>query len=242
MENFTWKYITTLPRSTKEHFTFDYISRRFVLKELKVLKRQKAPRIDKLPPGLLKDCAYIIDSALAYIFNLSIKTSTVPSVWKITKITPVFKSGDSTKPENQSISTLPIALKTLEKAVHHNLITFLENKNLLTNCQCRFRSKQLTKLATTLFCDTIQKEISNEKLVGFVYIDLSKAFNTIRHSMLMEKLQTYGVDGDKLVWFNDYLFGQSQIVAMNNVKCNKEPIYCRVPQGSILGSLLFIVF
>ena len=130
----------------------------------------------------------------------------------------------------------------MKKAVHHNLITFLENKNLLTDCQYRFRSKRSTKLATTLFCDTIRKEISNGNLVGSVYIDLSKAFNTISHSMLIEKLQTYGVKGDELVWFIDYLFGRSQIVAMNNVKSNKEPIYCGVPQGSILGPLLFIVF
>ena len=88
----------------------------------------------------------------------------------------------------------------------------------------------------------MHKEISNGKLVGSAYIDLSKALNTISHSMLIEKLQTYGVEGDELVWFIDYLFGQSQIVAMNNVKSNKEPIYCGVPQGSILVPLLFIVF
>ena len=88
----------------------------------------------------------------------------------------------------------------------------------------------------------MHKEISNGKLVGSAYIDLSKAFNTISHSMLIEKLQTYGVEGDKLVWFIDYLFGQSQIVAMNNVKSNKETIYSGVPQGSILVPLLFTVF
>ena len=142
LENFTWRYIRTLPRRTNEPFTFDYISRRFVLKELKALKGQKAPGIDELPPGLLKDCADIIAGPLAYIINLSIKTSTVPSVWKIANITPVFKSGDSTKPENhRPISVLPIASKILEKAVHHNLITFLENKNLLTDCQYGFCSK-----------------------------------------------------------------------------------------------------
>ena len=80
LENFTWRYIRTLPRRTNEHFTFDYISRRFVLKELKALKGQKAPGIDELPPGLLKDCADIIAGPLAYIINLSIKTSTVSSV------------------------------------------------------------------------------------------------------------------------------------------------------------------
>ena len=73
---------------------------------------------------------------IAYIINLSIKTSTVPSIWKIAKITPVFKSGDSTKPENhRPISILPVVSKILEKAVHHNLITFLEEQKFLTDCQ-----------------------------------------------------------------------------------------------------------
>ena len=179
----------------------------------------------------------------AYITNLSIKTSTVPSVWKIAKITPVFKSGDSTKPENlRSISILPIGSEILKKAVHHDLLKFLEKKNLLTYCQYGFRSKRSTKLATTLFYDTIHKDINNGKLVWYVYIDLSKAFDTISHSVLIEKLQTYGVEGDELVWLIDYLFERSQIAAMNNIKPNKEPIYCGFPQGSILGSLLFIVF
>ena len=98
LKNFTWKYIRILPRRTNEHFTIDCVSRRFVLKELKALKRQNAPGIDKLTSGLLKDCADIIASPVAYIINLSIKTSTVSSVWKSSKITAVFKSGDSTKP------------------------------------------------------------------------------------------------------------------------------------------------
>ena len=136
---------------------------------------------------------------------------------------------------------LSIASKILEKAIHHNLITFLENKNLI-DCQYGFRSKVSTRLVIILFWDTIHKEISSGKLVGSVYIDLYKAFDTISPSMLIEKPQTYGVEGDKLVWFIDYLFGRSLIVAMNNVKSNKEPIYCGVSQGSTLEPLLFIVF
>ena len=129
LENYTWRYIRALPRSTNEYFTFDYISRRFVIKELKSLKRQKAPGIDEFPPGLLKDCADIILGLLAYIINLSIKTFSIPSISKIPKTTSVFKSGDSTKPENhRPISVLNIASKILEKAVQHNLITFLEKK------------------------------------------------------------------------------------------------------------------
>ena len=83
LENSTWRYIKTLPRCTKNPFTFDYISRRFVPKELEALKRQNAPSIDELPPGLLKECADIIVDPPGCIIDLSIKTSTVPSVWTI---------------------------------------------------------------------------------------------------------------------------------------------------------------
>ena len=90
---------------------------------------------------------------------------------------------DSAKPENHwPISIVPITSKILENTVYHNLITFLENKNPLSDCQCGFRSKRSTKLVTTLFCDTIRKEISNGKPVGSVYIDFSKALDTISHS------------------------------------------------------------
>lgn len=129
------RYIRTPPRRTNEHFTSYYVFGRYVLKELKALKRQKAPGIDELPPGLLKDCVSIITGPLQYMINLSIKTCTVQSVWKVAKITPVFKPRDSNKSENhQPISILPIALKILEIVVQHNPITFLENKNLLNSC------------------------------------------------------------------------------------------------------------
>ena len=123
----------------------------------------------------------------------------------------------------------PITLKIFKKAVHHNLITFLKNKKVLADCQYGFHSKRSTKFATILCCDTIRKEISNGKLVRSVYIDLSNAFDTINHLMLLEKLQTSRVEGGELVWLIDYLFRCFKNVAMNNVKSNKKPIYCVVP-------------
>ena len=132
-EKFTWQFVKALPRHTNKHFTFDYISRVFILKELKALKRQKTTCIVELPPGLLKDCAGIIVGPLTYRINLSIKISAVPSVTKVAKISPVFRSGDSSTPENhRQISILPIAFQIVEKAVHHNLITFP------TDCQYEF--------------------------------------------------------------------------------------------------------
>ena len=241
--NPSWRFVNSFMKRTNKRFNFNYVSRVFILKELRSLKRQKATGVDELPPGMLKDCSFFIAGPLAHIINLSIKTSTVPSIWKIAKITPVFKSGDSSQPENyRPISVLPVLSKILEKAVHSNLISFLEDENLLNDCQYGFRSKRSTKLASTLFCDEIRREIDAGKMVGAVYIDLSKAFDTIGHAILFKKLEMYGVNRQELDWFVDYLFGRSQLVEINNTRSDKEPIYCGVPQGSILGPLLFIVF
>ncbi|XP_057305258.1 uncharacterized protein LOC130642189 [Hydractinia symbiolongicarpus] len=105
---------------------------------------------------------------------------------------------------------------------------YLEKEKLLNDCQYGFRSKRSTKLASTLFCDSICREIDGGKLVGAVYIDLSKAFDTIGHSLLLNKLRTYGIKGKELAWFTDYLFNRSQLVDINNIRSSFEPIYCGV--------------
>ena len=93
-------------------------------------------RKDKLPPGLLKDCAMYMATSLCYIINLSISTSTIPTIWKHTKVSPVFKSGDSSEPGNYNlISILPVLSKILEKAIHKHLVDYLETENLLCNQQ-----------------------------------------------------------------------------------------------------------
>ena len=222
--DFTWSFITPFNPRTKATFKVEYVSKLFVEKELRKLKRDKATGIDDLPPGMLKDCALLISKPLCHIINLSIKTSTVPTIWKVAKITPTFKSGNSSLPENyRPISVLPVLSKILEKAMHNELINYLEQENLLNDCQYGFRSKRSTKLASTLFCDNIRREMDGGKLVGAIYIDLSKAFDTIGHALLLKKLQSYGVHGNELTWFTDYLFNRSQLVDMNNVCSDYEP-------------------
>ena len=165
--------------------------------------------------------------------NLSIKTSTVPNIWKSAKVVPIFKSGNHDLPENyRPISVLPVLSKVFEKAVHYQLLQFLETNKLLSNSQ----------LAAALLCDNIRKEMNNGNMIGAVYLDLSKAFDTIGHGLLLNKLNTYGVSGKELNWFTDYLFNRTQIVEIENVRSDTEPVYCGVLQGSILSPLLFIVF
>ena len=120
-----------------------YISKIYVEKELRLIKRNKATGVDNLPPGLLKDSAKYTSGPLSFIINLSIKTSTVPMLWKSAKVAPIFKSGHPSLPGNyRPISILPTLSKILEKAVHKNLMDFLENENLLTHCQYGFRRKR----------------------------------------------------------------------------------------------------
>lgn len=241
--NFTWRFTNPAPNRTNQNFTIGYISKIFVEKELRALSRNKATGPDELPPGMLKDCATHISKPLSYILNLSIDSGTVPSIWKAAKITPIFKSGNRELPENyRPISVLPVLSKILEKAVHHRLLDFLESNSLLSESQYGFRKHRSTKLAATLLCDDIRREMNNGNLIGVAYLDLSKAFDTIGHSLLINKLSAYGVKGKELQWFSSYLFNRTQVVSVGKTNSDTESIYCGVPQGSILGPLLFILF
>ena len=215
----------------------------FVEKELRKIKRNKATGLDDLPPTFLKDTARVIAKPVQYVINLSIQTGIVPDIWKSAKITPIFKSGAADLPGNyRPISVLPILSKILERAVHTQLIDYLERNTLLSNKQFGYRKQRSTEIATTIFVDQVRKEIDQGKFVGAVYIDLSKAFDTIGHSVLLEKLQGYGLHGMELNWFRDYLFKRSQRVCINGEMSSVQFISCGVPQGSILGPLLFLIF
>ena len=136
-------------------------------------------------------------------------------MWKAAKVTPIFKSGNHELPESyRPVSVLPVLSKILEKAVHRQFIDFLESNNLLSESQFRFRKRRFTKLAATLLCDDIRSEINKGNFVGVVYLDLSKAFDTIGHAQLFNKLCAYGVRGKELQWFASYLFQRTQVVAL----------------------------
>ena len=135
------------------------------------MKRKKATVTDKLPAGMIKDCAKAISKPLSYIVNMSLQTGVFPTVWKNSKITPVYKSGDTGKQEN----FLPISVfsKILEKAVHGALSSFPEENKLWIEFQFGYRQNCSTKLLSTLLFEDICSCIEEGKFVGAVYIDLS---------------------------------------------------------------------
>ena len=182
---------------------------------MKQLKRQKATGVDDLPPGLLKDISEYIADPLCHIINLSIRTATIPTKWKIAKLIPIYKSGSVKLPENfRPISVLPVLSKLLEKHIHRQYMDFLEEERLLSDCQFGYRSGRSTNLAATLFVDNVRNDVDKGKLVGAVFIDLRKAFDTLSHDVLLTKLKVYGVNGRELAWFTYYLFRRQQYVQL----------------------------
>ena len=162
--------------------------------------------------------------------------------WKAAKVIPLFKSGSMVELEHyRPISILPVLSKILERIVYKQLLSHLENNGLLSSFQFGFRSKRSTELAVTYFTDIIGKEVDNRKILGAAFIDLSKAFDTVSHSCLLNKLPSNGINNKELHWFTDYLFSRTQSAQFKGVLSNANPIFSGVPQGSILEPLLFMI-
>ena len=154
----------------------------------------------------------------------------------------MFKSGDQNSASNyHPISVLPTLSKVLERVVHTQLYQHLTDSNIITNAQHGFRFKRSTTSALTKFSDEILSNMENGKLCGAVSLDLSKAFDTVDHEILLKKLQWVGVSDFDLHWFESYLSDRSQRTTCANHMSDALPVTVGVLQGSILGPLLFIV-
>ena len=195
-----------------------------------------------MPVNLIKDCVEEIAEPLSYLINNCIDQSIFPTSEKIAKIKPLYKSSDSTSFTNyRPISVLPILSKVFELIVHQQLYKYLEENKLLTNFQFGYRKNRSTQQAVTLLSDHIRKHMDQGKCTGAVFLDLSKAFDTVDHGCLLSKLRIYGIQNRELNWFESYLFDRKQYVELENILSESQAVVSGVPQGSILGPLLFIL-
>ena len=209
---------------------------------MKKLRRKKAHGIDELPPNLLKDVASKISKPLAFIINKYLSSGIVPDLWKISKVTPLYKSDSKSDFSNyRPISVLPCLSKVLEQVVHRQLSNYLEKHYLLKSSQFGFRPRRSTELACNLLVDDIRKNIDNGLLTGVIYLDLSKAFDTVSHSYLLSKLPSYGINGNEFTWFQNYLFNRKQHIFYDGHLSKAFPVFRGVPQGSILSPTLFLL-
>ena len=146
--------------------------------------------------GLLKDVALVIAAPLSFVINLLFQTGIVPSSWKVAQATPLYKKGDEIEVSNyRPIPILPILSKILERSVHYQLVNYLEQNNTLSEKQYDYTKKRSAELATAYLVDETRKEADKGLITGVLFVDLSKAFDTLGHSRLITKLQSYGIKG-----------------------------------------------
>ena len=186
-----------------------------------------------------------ITTPLCHLFNLSLQTGYVPDQLKSAKVVPVFKSGDKHNFTNyRPISLLSSFAKLLEKIVAHQVLGFLHKNNILFKHQYGFRKSHNTTHPIIHFLDKIYNGLNsnNPEYTLGIFLDLKKAFDTVDFDILLSKMQHYGFQGISNDWFKSYLNNRTQYVEIDGKKSSLLTMSCGVPQGSILGPLLFLLF
>ncbi len=198
---------------------------------------------DGIKSVLIKETIDYIIKPLTHILSLSLKTGIVPQNLKVARVIPIFKTGDSKEFSNyRPISILPCISKILERLVFSRLFNHLDANNILYKHQYGFRKRHSTEHALIQLVNYISSALDNKKFALGVFLDLSKAFDTVSHNILIAKLSRYGVEDVALRWFRSYLANREQYVYLEGYTSMKSQIMIGVPQGSILGPLLFLIY
>lgn len=249
--SFHKSYLKKLNKNPINSCYFMPITEEDVVNIVNKLKNKKSAGSDNIPIKLIKENIDVLKYPLTVIFNLSLSTGTFSNELKKAYIVPIFKKGDTSNVNNyRPISILSCISKILESIVKEQVVNYILIKKILTNNQFGFRKNCSTRDAIYLLIDKINCILEDQETALGIFCDLSKAFDCVDHSILLDKLEYYGFRGVTLKWFKSYLterLTQVQLKTINNNNIEKiwsSPGYvkCGVPQGSILGPLLFLLY
>ena len=214
-----------------------------IIKVVSKMKAKTSASFDDISTKLMKQTIHLIANPLCNIFNCMVKTGVFPSAFKVAKVLPLHKGdSDNLFTNYRPISLLPAFSKVFERLIYNRMYSFLVKFSILFSSQYGFRKHFSTEHALLELTNRIANALDNKYHASSIFIDLSKAFDTLDHSILLTKLSNCGFRGI----FNDlilsYLSERKQSVLFNGVKSEFESITCGVPQGSILGPLLFLIY
>ena len=241
----TLDFTDYLNNPTEHHFNFNTITESETLSIINKLKNKNSSGKDEISNKLLKSIKDEIAKPLTIIINQSLKTGVFPDALKIAKFKPLYKKGDNFCLNNyRPISLLPTISKIFERVMFTQLYSYLNANNLLSEQQYGFRSHHSTELAYVKLVDYITTEMDNIKKIKTptaIFLDLSKAFDTLNFNILLNKLQYYVIDGISLSLIRSYLTDRFQYVQFENSESDLLEIKTGIPQGSILGPLFFSI-
>ena len=211
--------------------------------KLKELDASKAQGPDGIPPRVLKELYKELAIPICILFNKSLESGTIPDEWKTAEVTAIFKKGSKSDPGNyRPVSLTCVLCKILESIIRDIVVNHFTENSLYAKCQHGFRKKRscITQLLEVMEDFTLYMQSKNS--FDIVYLDFRKAFDTVPHQRLLTKLKAYGITGKLHTWIENFLIGRSQKVKINSYLSAKTDVHSGIPQGSILGPILFTIF
>ena len=219
----------------------DPITESEIFQAAKELSNSQSTGYDRIPNFIAKDLVRIFAMPLMSIYNNPLTTFTFPRIWKTAKVTPIFKSGDKAKVENyRPVSLIPVFTKIFEKIMYRILSTILQSK--LSNNQHGFMKGRSTVSNLVIKAEYIAEGLETGDQVDVIYLDIRRAFDSVNHNIIIQKLSKFGLSVQLLKLIKSYLSDRQQFVCYSGSVSRKYAVRSGVPQGSVLGPLLFICF